>query len=570
VRAGRVGESHNLRPGATLLVLAILVSAVVLVVHWPALYCRAQLLDDTQYLTDNPLVRRPSWHSAWRFFSEVRRPSTVQGYYQPLTMLSLMLNSACGVTPDNLVPFHATNLALHAINSVLVMLLMWSLFHNLWAAAIAALLFGVHPLTVEVIPWVSERKGVLSAMFGLLCLLAYTRYARHGGRGRYAAVAAFFTLGLLSKPTVMPVPLMLLALDAWPLRRLSWATVGEKLPLLALAGLSGWITMTSQAATAALTLPGEPRAPSVPLLVCHNIVFYLGQVLLPLQLAPHYALPRPFDWSHPAVLRGAIGCALLLAVVLASLRWTRALAAGCAIFLLGLAPTLGVIGFSSAVAGDKYVYFPAIGLLLVVTWALAALLRSRPVAASPRRPGSSATTPRGSSRPSLRALLVGATASTALVAEAAGTRAYLAHWRDTELLWRRVLRLAPDAVAGNMELSIELAKQGRLAEALPHAQRAADAAPGYAKAHYNLGLVLAHLGRIQEAAAAFQHAAGAAPGYADAHYNLAYAQLHLGRTDLALAACRAALEADAHHAAARHLLHELRTSGVGLTGDRAP
>jgi protein O-mannosyl-transferase len=150
-----------------LAILLVIVCAAVFAVHWSALSAQATSFDDEQYLFKNPLVQNPSWKSAWRFLSEVLSPSTVGGYYQPLTMISLMLDFGFGGRADNLMPFHLTSLCLHTVNTALVIVFLYVLFGDLWPAIIVGLLFGVHPLTVEPIPWISERKTLLASFFAL-------------------------------------------------------------------------------------------------------------------------------------------------------------------------------------------------------------------------------------------------------------------------------------------------------------------------------------------------------------------------------------------------------------------
>jgi len=145
--------------------IIVAVCVIVLVVHWPALSAKAVSFDDDTYVTNNLLVQNPGWASANRFLTEVFSPSTVGGYYQPLAMISLMFDDAVGGRTDNLMPFHRTSIALHVANTVLIIVLLYLLFGNIWLAAAAGLLFGVHPMTVESIAWVTERKTLLAAFF---------------------------------------------------------------------------------------------------------------------------------------------------------------------------------------------------------------------------------------------------------------------------------------------------------------------------------------------------------------------------------------------------------------------
>lgn len=247
----RLGHRAILLTGCFLLILSIVAWA-----HWPALSARAYCFDDQEYFIDNPLVKSPGLDSAGRFFAEVFEPSTVRGYYQPLTMVSLMLDAAMGGSAEDLRPFHRTNLALHVVNSLLLFTLLLQLFNCPWAAALAAALFGAHPLTVEPIAWVSERKTLLAAMFALASLVCYVRYTRTRGRAAYAGVIVAYALALLSKPTSLPLPVIMLLVDYWPLRREMRRSVVEKLPLFAIGAVSAFVTYESQARTFGVELPG--------------------------------------------------------------------------------------------------------------------------------------------------------------------------------------------------------------------------------------------------------------------------------------------------------------------------
>ena len=174
----------------------------------------------------------------------------MHGYYQPLTMTSLMLDSALGGSPDHLLPYRRTSLILHLANTLLIAGLLYLLFGRFSVAVLVALLFGVHPLTVEPIPWVGERKTLLATFFALWSLLLYVRYAQQRGWLAYAGSMGTLVLALLAKPTVIAVPIVLLLLDYWPLKRLSWRTVIEKIPFIAVAVAFAVITVD---------LPGPDR-----------------------------------------------------------------------------------------------------------------------------------------------------------------------------------------------------------------------------------------------------------------------------------------------------------------------
>lgn len=486
-----------------LVMLVGVVGAAVLVTHWPALAAKAMACDDKQYLVDNYLVRNPSWSSAGRLLGEVLEPSTVKGYYQPLSMISLMIDHALGGRSDNLFPFHRTSLILHVANTLLVITLLYLLFHQPWPAAVVGLLFGLHPLTVEPIPWVGERKTLLAAFFALLSLIFYVRYARTGRVRFFVGAILAYVLALLSKPTSTPLPLAMLLLDYWPLNRLTRRAVFEKLPLLAVGAASAVITFISQNRTAATVLPTEVPLLHAPLRLCHNVVFYLEKIVWPANLSSHYALPQPFDLSDRGLLFGVIGVLILLPALALSLRYTRAPAAGVAIYFFMLLPTVQIVGFSDAIAADKYVYLPSIGILITLAWFLGRL----PVFAS-----------QTSWRPTV--VLVELVVIFAAAGEAVAARRYLAYWKDTPTLCAHILSLTLQAAGVHNHLGLYLADQGNLNEAIAEYQEALTYDPNYVEARNNLGIAYSEQGKTTEAVSCWTQTLQKNPNNFTAAYNL--------------------------------------------------
>lgn len=496
---------------------AAVVLLVVLIAHWTAFDAGALTFDDAEYLTGNPLVKSPSAASAWRFLSEVLEPSTVHGYYQPLTMISLMFDYALGGRPDYLLPFHRTSLLLHMANTLLVMWLLYRLFGDALAAGVVGLLFGVHPLTVETIVWVGERKTVLAAFLALLSVAAYLRFVRTRSGWAYAASVGAFALALLSKPTVTPLPVCLLLMDLWPLERfkahppqagLRPAACGlrrvipEKLPFFVVAAVSAWITVVSQGRTAVVVMPSKTIS-RILYIICHDVVFYLWKMVLPIRLSPHYPFPDPLDLSSIAVAAGVVGTVVLIGVLAVSWRWTRALVVGWACFLVAVFPTLGVIGFTNVIASDKYVYWPSFGLLMILAWGIGRL-RARDWGRAGRR---------------VTMGIVGG-AVVAALALSVGTRLYLREWSNTERLHLHMLRLAPNAAAPLDYLGFEYLSQGRAKEAVPLLAAAVKAAPGYEGASLHLGEALQATGDLPGAAAQYRRALALEPRYFEAYNNL--------------------------------------------------
>ena len=230
-------------------ILLVVVSIIVVAAHWPCVSAKALMLDDDQYLVENRLVQNPGWTSAKRFLTEVLHPSTVRGYYQPLAMISLMLDVSMGGDVDNLRPFRLTSLSLHVANSLLLVVFLYLLFGQIAPAAMVGVLYGVHPVAIESVAWISERKTLLAAFFALWCLIFYVLYVRRQ-KWRYGIICpAMYVLSLLSKPAVAAMPVLLLLLDFWPFRRLGRRAILEKLPLFVIGAVFSIIKFISKIGT---------------------------------------------------------------------------------------------------------------------------------------------------------------------------------------------------------------------------------------------------------------------------------------------------------------------------------
>lgn len=521
----------------TLTVLILLTAAVVLITHWPALSAGALSADDTQYLTDNYLVQNPGWESAKRFLTEVLEPSTVQGYYQPLAMISLMMDCAVGGGNQNLMPFHRTSLVLHILNTSLVILFCYILFGKAWTACIVGLLFGMHPMTVEVISWVGERKTVLASFFSFCCLVSYVLYARLGSRKLYAATAAAYVLALMSKPTSTPLPVLLVLLDYWPLRQLSIKSVLQKLPLFAIGAVSAVITIISQGRTALLTMPESRSAAESFLTVCHNIVFYPYKILCPVKLSSHYPIPEPMSLAHPMVLAGLIGTFVLAVILLLSLRKTRCLLTGWMFFFIAIFPAMGVIGFTNVIASDKFAYLPSLGLMLPLVYFLGRLWNGEVLHAAARS----------------RAVII-LTVMVLAGLEFNATRRYLTRWKDTETLMKHMLAMTPQSASLNNGMGHFLFKAGKVDEAILYYRKALSINPRDSQANSNLGVALAEKGLTEEAFAYYSKAAASKSNDPAFYNNMGNALLHQGKFRQAVQQYQKALSIRPRYPSARYNL----------------
>jgi protein O-mannosyl-transferase len=538
-RDGRT-DARRAEPGV---VAALLIAVAVAVawVQWPVLDSTSIWLDDEGYVTANPLVLNPSWESAARFLSEVRHPSTVGGYYQPLTMISLMLDSAAGGGAERLRPYHYTSLALHILNTLLIIAVLIELFGAPLPAALVGLLFGLHPLTVEPLAWLSERKTLLAACFASASLAAYVRYTR--GRASawlwYAAALVGYVLALLSKPTSTPLPLLFLLLDYWPLRRLNRSALIEKIPFVALGLAAAVVTVLSQQQAGQIESPAEQSVRVMLLTVCHNLVFYLWKMIWPAQLAGYYLYPDPMTLGSQVVLAGVVGTALLAGLIGLSLPRTRAPLVAGLFFAVALFPTMGVVRFTTPIASEKYAYLPSFGVLLLLAWLLARVWTWAQGAGTRGRVAQA----------SVCAVMLALAA-----AESRTTRRYLAVWHDDESHYGYVLERVPDAWWLQYDFGDVLARQGRMQEALAHYRQAEAGDAEDVDVQYKLGNALFSLGRADEAIIHYRKGLAQQPANAALLYNLALAEAQSGRPDTAVATLRDVLRLQPSHAQANNQL----------------
>jgi len=495
----------------TVIIIAV-VCGIVAGVHWPALSAKALSFDDQQYLIKNVLVQNPGWASGKRFLTEVLEPSTVAGYYQPLAMISLMFDYAAGGRENNLRPFHVSSLALHTVNTALVIILLYMLFGNIWAAAAAGLLFGIHPMTVEPIPWVGERKTLLAAFFSLWSLILYVRYSRSGGWKAYAGCFVMYLLALMSKPTSVTAPIVMLLMDYWPLRRLKTKSIFEKLPLFILGVIFAGITYVSQQRTCVAISPTKAGPMNIFLQVCHNIIFYLYKIIVPINLSSHYAFPKPFGITQPMVLAGVVGTCALIVVLTLSLRWTRAAFTGWLIFFAAIFPAMGVVGFTNVIASDKFAYLPSIGLLTVVTSFLIWLGKNRNIR-----------------KTAVVIILILA------VAEAMATQRYLVYWQDSITLANHMIALAPDSAPLYCDRGVAYVKRGEYELALADFNKAIEITPKYYEVYHNRGIIYNTKGEDDLALGEFDKALRINPKYAPVYDNRGRIYDSRGQFDKAIA-----------------------------------
>ncbi len=485
--------------------------------------------DDNDYVYDNPHITHdsPAKGIAWAV------TSMEAGNWHPLTWASHILDYQ--LYGRNAGGHHFTSLLLHAVSTVLLFLVLWRMTGGLWPSAFVAAVFGVHPLHVESVAWVAERKDVLSGLCFVLVLWAYARYVeRPASWGRYAAVLAIFALGLMAKPMLVTVPFVLLLLDYWPLGRVKPATpkrvvrlLIEKIPLLLLAGAACVVTFVAQAeAMQPLELTPLPwRIANA--LVAYAV--YLRQSFWPTGLAVLY--PHPGD-SLP-LWQAAVAALVLLGISALAVVWGQKrpyLLVGWLWYLGMLVPVSGLVQVGGQAMADRYMYLPQIGLCIAVAWGAAEL---------------------AGVWGGQRWLPIAATAAVVILAGAACRQA--GYWRDSVELWKRTLsRDCRNAVAQH-NLGHALADRGRVGdvdEAMKHYRAAVGIVHNYAEAHFGYGVALENRDRIDEAIAEYQVATEIKPDFAQAQNNLGVALAKRGRFGEAVVHYRKALEDDSDYAEA--------------------
>jgi len=503
--------------------LCLLLAAMVWLVFGQTIHHQFINLDDGAYVYKNPQVYRglTSEGIIWAF------TQSHAANWHPLTWLSHMLDCQLyGLNPGG---HHLTNVLLHTANAIVLFLVLRQMTGSLWRSAFVAAIFAIHPLRVESVAWVSERKDLLSGLFFLLSIWAYVRYVRDRSRGRYGALLLFFTVGLLCKPMLVTLPAVLLLLDYWPLGRMPSATdspakkfqtlrtlILEKLPLVGLALAScGATIVAQQVAMQPLTSISLPLRAGNALIAC---AAYIRSMWWPSDLAVFY----PLAFRDITASRVILSVLVLLGIsaVVFILRRRRYLVTGWLWYLIMLGPVIGIVQVGSQARADRYTYLPEIGLALLVTWAVADL---------------------GARRRYHRIFL--ATCSLIII----GALTFAAHlqasaWKDSDTLWTQALSRTIDNLMAELNLGESAYQQGKTSYAIERFERALQIDPERASVHSSLGVALLEKGRAEESLAHLQTAIALDPHDADAHYNLGNTFLAMGLAREAVAQYQQALE----------------------------
>jgi len=490
--------------------------------------------DDARYVADNAIVAAGlTWRGVvWAFTA---------GYasnWHPLTWLSHMLDVQ--LYGMHFGGHHLTNVVLHIANT----LLLFGVFQRMTGATgrsgFVAALFAVHPLHVESVAWVAERKDVLSGLFWMLTLWTYVSYVRQPRWNRYVLVALCFVLGLLAKPMVVTLPFVLLLLDYWPLGRMTpdlgagpdragvtpsslqlrvaLPLLREKLPLLALALASSVVTFVVQRQGGAVGGFDEYSFVHRVENALTSYVGYVWKMVWPARLGLFYPFPTSFAaWQ---VITAAV---ILIGASIVALRAARRhpyLLVGWLWYLGTLVPVIGLVQVGDQAMADRYTYIPLVGLFLIVAWGVPALVAGWLVCQRALE--------------GLQRTALVTAAGVVIAALIVAARSQVRYWRDPIAMWQHTLQVTGENAFARNSLASFLIEAGRTAEAVPHLVEAVRIDPRFAGAYNNLGAALIQQGNGSEAIAHFAAAARLRPQYADAHYNLAMALARQGRLDHAI------------------------------------
>jgi protein O-mannosyl-transferase len=532
--------------------------------------------DDQNYVYENPEITAGlTWHGLVTAFTGVHARN-----WHPLTTISHMLD--CQLFALNPAGHHFSSVLFHTLATLLLFTVLRAMTGALWRSAFVAAVFAIHPLRAESVAWVAERKDVLSAVFFMLTLGAYLQYARQPSVRRYLLIVLFFALGLMAKPMLVTLPLLLFLLDYWPLARNQngrsgwWKSIAEKVPLLLLSLLAAIATLIAQRTTVNYSeeLPMTWRIGNALL----SYLAYIGQMLWPARLAVFY----PHAADHLSSWKVALAVLLLGGITALALVWRRKrpyFLVGWLWYLVVLFPVIGFIQVGLQGRADRYSYLPQIGLYIALTWALTDW----------------------SLRSNRRRVIFAGAAAVIIGALAWQARIQTSYWSSTESLWQhaieattdndvahynvaalllgrgqvdeaishyeKALNIRSDNRETHYHLSVALlhtalgnalARKDRLDEALFHYRKAVELRDDFADAHTNLASLLARKGETAEAIAHYEKALAIPPEDAPSHIRLAKLLFQLGRNNEAVAHCRRALELTKDPVVARALEQEIQ------------
>lgn len=502
----------------------ILITAVLLV-YWQVGDHEFINYDDNAYITDNAQVQKglTSKGIIWAF------TTSHTGNWHPLTWISHMLDCELyGLNPEG---HHLTNVLFHMANAILLFVVLRWMTGAIWRSGLVAALFALHPLHVESVAWVAERKDVLSTFFWMLTMLAYVHYVNRPGGKRYLLVLVTFALGLMAKPMLVTLPFVLLLLDYWPLNRFKpravtgsvenqplgfWSSgddklpilkaVMEKTPLFLMSLFSCVVTvMAQQGAGAISTLEIVPFKLRIANGLV-SVVAYMGKMIWPQDLAVFYPHPVSDLQIWKPVVAGLFLLILSTVALLVAQR-CRYVLVGWLWYLGTLVPVIGLVQVGEQAMADRYTYVPLIGLFIVVVWGFADLVKGW----------------------RSRRWVVSVSAAVMVLALMAGSWLQVAHWKNSVRLFKHALDVTTNNYVAHYTLGNALALQGNLTGSVSHYNKALQIHPNFAEAHNNLGNALALQENLTGAISHYNKALQINPDHAEAHRNLAVGLDRQGR-----------------------------------------
>jgi Tfp pilus assembly protein PilF len=522
--------------------ICLALAILTVITFWSLKDCGFINFDDQVYVYENADVQSGlNWNSTIQAFSSelVGKSSN----WHPLTWLSLMLDyQIFGLNPQG---YHLVNLFFHVMNTILLFLILRRMTKTLWPSAFVAALFAIHPLHVESVAWIAERKDVLSTFFWMLTLGAYSYYVEHPEFRRYFFVILFFVLGLMAKPMLVTLPFVLLLLDYWPLQRFGeikpdhkvqaealksvtsdkqkkktkkkdavketlevkkpadpeyrWSLIypllWEKVPLFALAILSSIVTYIAQQKGGSVS---SIEAVPLGVRIGHafiSYVAYIGKMIWPSSLAIFYPYPRLLvPWQ-------VVGSVFLLIAITLVVIWRAKkfpnLATGWLWYIGTLVPVIGILQVGSQAMADRYTYIPLIGLFIIVAWGVPDLLKKW----------------------SYRKKILWASSALSIFCFSIITWTQVGYWQNNITLWNHTLKVTDYNWLAYFNRGYEYDNLGNYRQAIEDYGRAIEIKPGYADTYNNRGVVYKGLGNYRQAIEDYNRAIEIKPGYADAYNN---------------------------------------------------
>jgi Flp pilus assembly protein TadD len=546
---GWAEDDGNMHPHRLSLVICLFLATATIVTFWQVRDHGFVDYDDFQYVVENPHVQSGlTWEGViWAF------TTTYMSNWHPLTWLSHMTD--CQIYGMNAGGHHFTNLLFHVANTLFLFIALKRMTKALWRSAFVAAVFALHPLHVESVAWVAERKDILSTLFWMLTMLTYVLYVECPGYVRYSLVLLSFTLGLMAKPMLVTLPFVLLLLDYWPLqrvrmkgskegdkpqsytpnnnpdqKRILFRLIGEKAPFFLLAAASSVVTFLAQQSGGSVrsldVLPIQIRVANAVI----SYIAYIGKMIWPSKLAvfyPHTGMPPTWQIAVATLL---LACISVLVTWIA--RRSPYALVGWLWYLGTLVPVIGLVQVASLSMADRYTYVPLIGLFIIIGWSFHEVVARRPY----------------------RRVVSGTSIGALLVALIICSRMQVRHWRNSVSLFQHTVDVTTDNYYPQYILGKALARQGKLDEAISNYAKALQMAPSYAEVYFSLGVALAEQGKLEEAISNYAKALHIKPNYAESLNSLGFALARQGRFQEAISRYSEALRIRPDYASAHNNL----------------